>query len=139
MFNVSAADVDESQRVGESPADYVLRLAEAKARAVAEHSRTEHIVVGADTAVVDGNDILGKPKDMAEAASMLKRLRGHTHQVYSGLAVLRMRDRRLLTDLCVTDVPMRNYSDEEIESYVSSGDSPLDVLSNASPHSTSGQ
>jgi len=56
---------------------------------------------------------------------MLKSLRGHTHQVYSALAVLRMRDERLITDLCVTDVPMRNYSDEELEAYVLTGD-PLD-------------
>jgi septum formation protein len=125
MFSVSVSNVDESQRTGEAPADYVLRLAEAKARAAVTHARPEHIIIGADTAVVDGSRILGKPKDMKEAAAMLKSLRGHAHQVYTALAVLQVNDERLLTDLCVTDVPMRNYSDEELEEYVSTGD-PLD-------------
>ena len=123
-FNVSAADVDESQLPqGESPTDYVLRLAEAKARAVAGDS--DQVVIAADTTVVDGIDILGKPKDNAEAVAMLTRLRGHTHQVYTGVALLRQSDGLLLKDLCVTDVPMRDYPDEEIDVYVQTGD-PLD-------------
>ncbi len=125
MFSVSVSNVDESQQTGEAPVDYVLRLAEAKARAAIPNAQPEHIIIGADTTVVDGNRILGKPKDMTEATAMLRLLRGHTHQVYTALAVLRMYDEQLITDLCVTDVPMRNYSDEEIESYVLSGD-PLD-------------
>ena len=55
MFSVSVSVVDESQRSGEAPADYVLRLAEAKARAAIPNARPEHIVIGADTAVVDGS------------------------------------------------------------------------------------
>ena len=125
MFSVSISNVDESQQTGEAPPDYVLRLAEAKARAAVTHARPEHIILGADTAVVDGSRILGKPKDMKEATAMLKALRGHAHQVYTALAILRMNDARLVTDLCVTDVPMRNYSDEEMETYVLTGD-PLD-------------
>ncbi len=122
-FNISAADVDESQHPNESPSDYVLRLAEAKARAVAGDS--DQIVIAADTTVVDGMDILGKPKDNAEAVAMLTRLRGHTHQVYTGVALLRLNDRLLLKDVCVTDVPLRDYSDKEILAYVQTGD-PLD-------------
>jgi len=125
VFSVSVSNVDESQRTGEAPADYVLRLAEAKARAAIPNAQPEHVVIAADTTVVDGNRILGKPKDMMEATAMLRLLRGHAHQVYTALAVLRMHDEQLITDLCVTDVPMRNYSDEEIEAYVLSGD-PLD-------------
>ena len=122
-FSVSAADVDESQQSNELPTDYVLRLAETKARAIPADA--DQIVLAADTAVVDGVDILGKPKDSADAIAMLKRLRGHTHQVYSGIALLRLRDGLLLSDLCITNVPMRNYSDEEIKAYVQTGD-PLD-------------
>ncbi len=125
VFSVSVSSVDESQKTGETPADYVLRLAEAKARAAIPNAQPAHIIIGADTTVVAENCILGKPKDMTEAAAMLKLLRGHTHQVYTALAVLRMRDGQLLTDLCVTDVPMRSYDDDEIEAYVLSGD-PLD-------------
>ena len=124
QFSVTAAHVDESQSPhGESPSEYVLRLAETKARAT--KAGADQIVLAADTAVVDGMDILGKPKDSAEATAMLTRLRGHTHQVYTGIALLRMRDGLLLKDLCVTDVPMRNYSDDEMNDYVATGD-PLD-------------
>ena len=122
-FSVSAANVDERQRPNEEPAGYVLRLAEAKARAVVRD--TDQIVLAADTAVVDGMDILGKPKDNAEAIAMLKRLRGHTHQVYTGVALLRLSDGLLLKEVCVTDVPMRDYSDKAINAYVQTGD-PLD-------------
>jgi len=122
-FIVSAADVDESQLENESPADYVLRLAEKKARAIQVNANS--LILASDTTVVDGRDILGKPKDDVEAIAMLTRLRGRTHQVYTGVALLRKSDASLLTDLCVTDVPMRNYSDEEIHAYVATGD-PLD-------------
>lgn len=122
-FIVSVADVDESPRENEPPADYVLRLAETKARAV--KANADRIILAADTTVVDGSEILGKPRDNAEAAAMLYRLRGRTHQVYTGIALLRVSDGLLLTDLCVTDVPMRDYSGEEINAYVATGD-PLD-------------
>ena len=123
QFTVSAADVDESLLANESPSVYVLRLAETKARAI--QAGADQIILAADTTVVNGSDILGKPKDSAEATAMLKRLRGRTHQVYTGIALFRPRDGRLLKDLCVTDVPMREYTDEEIEAYVQTGD-PLD-------------
>jgi len=122
-FTVSIADVDESQLENESPTDYVLRLAEKKARAI--KAKADSIILASDTTVVDGTDILGKPQDNAEAVTMLTRLRGRTHQVYTGVALLRTSDNSLLTDLCVTDVPMRDYSDAEIHAYVATGD-PLD-------------
>ncbi len=122
-FSVIVAGVDESTRPNESPAEYVLRLAETKARAIVAHP--DQIVLAADTTVVDGNDILGKPQDEAEAFAMLSRLRGRTHQVYTGIALLRKSDDTLLTDLSITDVPMRDYSDEEMHTYISTGD-PLD-------------
>jgi MAF protein len=125
IFTASSTDVDESQRPGESPASYVLRLAEAKARASMASAGQAQIIVAADTAVTFDGTIFGKPKDAADAVLMLKRLRGHVHQVYTGLAVLKIIAGQLLTDLCVTDVPMRNYADAEIEAYVQSGD-PLD-------------
>lgn len=121
-FTVSVADIDESVRENESPAEYVLRLAETKARAVANRMNDGRIVLAADTTVVSGRDILGKPGDDAEAFAMLAQLRGRVHQVYTGIALLRASDGFLLTDLCVTDVPMRNYSDEEIRAYIATGD-----------------
>ena len=124
-FIVSVSDVDESTRENESPADYVLRLAESKARAGMSRANSDQIILAADTTVVDGSDILGKPVDEEDAVRMLTRLRGRTHQVCTGVALLRMSDGLLLKDVCVTDVPMRNYSDEEIRAYVATGD-PLD-------------
>jgi len=125
MFHVVVADVDESVYQNELPADYVLRLAETKVRATANHAHNDQIILAADTTVVDGTDILGKPQDNVEAFAMLTRLRGHTHQVYTGVALLRLSDGLLLKELCVTDVPMRDYSDEEIHAYIQTGD-PLD-------------
>ncbi|MBN1453990.1 MAG: septum formation protein Maf [Anaerolineales bacterium] len=124
-FSVSVVDVDESQLPAESPGDYVLRLARTKAYKSAETASRESVVIAADTTVVDGGEILGKPVGEMDAVRMLKRLRGHTHQVYTGLALLRVSEGHALTDLSVTDVPMRDYSDEEIDAYVQTGD-PLD-------------
>jgi septum formation protein len=124
-FTVSVSDVDETQRPGEPPADYVLRLAEDKARVAAARSASGEIVIAADTTVVDGGQVLGKPRDAAEAVAMLRQLRGHSHRVYTGLAVLNSATGQLVTDLCITSVPMRDYSDAEIERYVATGD-PLD-------------
>ena len=124
-FNIVVSDVDESQLADETPKDYVLRLAQAKALAVVAKAHPENIIIGSDTAVVDGDEILGKPKDEMDAVRMLKQLRGHTHQVFTGVAVYRMDGESMLTELCVTDVPMRNYSDAEIQAYVKTGD-PLD-------------
>jgi len=124
-FRVAVSEVDECQKAGEPPGEYVLRLAAAKARAVAEAADPEHIILAADTCVADGGVILGKPGDSVQATEMLRRLRGHSHQVYTGIAGLRPEDGKLITDLCVTEVPMRAYSDAEIEAYVLTGD-PLD-------------
>jgi septum formation protein len=124
-FQTRPADVDESQKPGEAPGAYVLRLAGSKAQACAGSAQAEEIILAADTAVILGGVILGKPKDTADAVEMLKTLRGRSHQVYTGIAVLRFSDGTQVTDLCITDVPMRTYRDDEIEAYAASGD-PLD-------------
>ena len=124
-FNVTVSDVDESRLADEDPKEYVLRLARAKALAVAEKAELKNIIIGSDTAVIDGNEILGKPKDKEDAERMLKQLRGHTHQVYTGVAIYRVSDGKMLSELCITDVPMRAYSDDEITAYIQTGD-PLD-------------
>ena len=121
-FNVAVTNIDETQHSGETPGSYVLRLAEEKARAAAVHAAAGEFVVAADTTVVDGNTLLAKPADAAEAVAMLTQLRGHTHQVYTGVALLDPSDGNLIKDVCVTDVPMREYSDDEIARYVASGD-----------------
>jgi septum formation protein len=124
-FNLDVADINEDVLPGEEAAVYVERLAVEKARAILPRSRPEHIIIGSDTTVVLDGEILGKPVDAAEARSMLTRLRGRSHQVYTGIAVLRASDQRLFSDVCLTEVPMRNYSDTEMAAYIASGD-PLD-------------
>lgn len=128
-FSVLPADVDETPLPAEKPDAYVLRLAESKARWVALSAPAQAYIIAADTAVVDqaaGESlILGKPADADEAAWMLHRLRGKVHQVYTGLAILRMADESMWREVCVTDVPMRAYSAEEIAAYIASGD-PMD-------------
>lgn len=153
-FQVHPAEIDESPLPEEDPQDYVLRMAEEKARRVAQELEKsicqEAVIIAADTTVVDtvyeqGEPrpiILGKPADAREAEAMLRRLRGRTHQVLTGLAVLRGVDGEMLHDVCVTDVPMRNYSDEEMQAYIASGD-PLDkagayAIQNAAFHPVEG-
>jgi septum formation protein len=121
-FDIIPADVDETPLSGESAQDYVLRLAEAKARAVAQQAQTGDLIIAADTTVADGEKILGKPIDGQEAFSMLQSLRGRVHQVHTAIAVFSPKDGRLLTDLASTDVPMRDYNDAEIHDYIATGD-----------------
>lgn len=123
LFTVQPTDINEKRKPGEPPADYVCRLAHQKAKACAEEQ--QGFIIAADTIVADGDFLLGKPKSKHEATQMLHRLRGRTHQVYTGLAVLDTDTGRSFAVVCCTDVPMRNYSDAEIEAYVSSGD-PMD-------------
>jgi MAF protein len=122
-FKVVPAEVDESPMPGEKPLDYVLRLAVEKAQWVHSNQLGSAIILAADTTVVDQGEIMGKPVDEDEAQKMLHRLRGRTHQVFSGIGLIYNGD--LITDVCKTDVPMRNYSDEEIRAYIASGD-PID-------------
>jgi septum formation protein len=124
-FHVIVADVDETPLADESPREYVLRLALAKALAIQPKAESDAVIVGSDTTVVLDGSILGKPLDEADAEQMLKQLRGRKHQVYTALALHNMSSGQTLTELSITDVPMRNYSDDEISKYIRSGD-PMD-------------
>jgi septum formation protein len=132
-FTVFPGQIDERVREDEHPTDYVRRLAEGKARVVLAQLENalnfEDVIIAADTAVVDrvnsDHKILGKPVDAQEAEAFLLSLRGRTHQVYTALAVLRAGDEMFLSDLCISDVPMRNYSTAEMRTYIASGD-PMD-------------
>lgn len=125
-FDICVADIDETVCPGESPDQYTLRLAREKAAAVMARAdwAAGTLILASDTTVAVDGDILGKPRDGAEAESMLRRLRGRSHQVFTALALARP-DQPTLTELCQVDVPMRAYSDSELAAYVASGD-PLD-------------
>jgi len=122
-FLVEPADIDEGWHPGETPVDYVRRLACEKALVVADAD--DALVIAADTIVVDGDELLGKPVDEQDARRMLHQLRGRTHQVYSGIALIDTQTDKSYNDVCCTDVPMREYSDEEIEAYIETQD-PMD-------------
>ncbi len=128
-FRVETADVPETMKPGESAAEYVLRLAEAKAQAVwAKHQSgdTPHdplVVLGADTTVLCAGEILGKPVNQADARRMLELLSGRFHQVLTGVAVL-TRD-ETFADVEVTQVYFDQIGDRELVRYLASGE-PLD-------------
>ncbi len=118
-------NIDETPLPGERPQPYVLRLARSKAQAAMQIAAAGRVVVAADTIVADGDDLLGKPADAAQAGEMLRRLRGRTHQVYTAIAAGFAPDGILFSDLCASQVPMRCYSEDEMAAYIASGD-PLD-------------
>ncbi len=116
------ADIDETPRPFEDPTAYVVRLAEEKARAVAEHGA---VVIGADTSVVLDGEILGKPRDRADAAATLRRLGGRGHTVVTGVAVAVMDDSgavRVTSGHEQSTVEIDPLSDEMIEWYVATGE-----------------
>ncbi len=121
-FDVRPPEGDESQRQdNEPPTEYARRLSHDKALEVAREYK-DGIVVAADTIVVLDDDVLGKPADAGEATEMLRQLRGRTHQVVTGLTIVDVGSSRALTSSKTTDVAMRDYSDNEIDAYVASGE-----------------
>ncbi len=123
-FSVCSSPVQEAQQTGEIPRDTAKRLALSKAHAARNDCPAGVVTLAADTMVVDGEAILGKPKDDDEAVLMLERLRGREHCVITAV-VLDTGDREPEMELCETHVPMRDYRRQEIDNYVRSG-SPLD-------------
>lgn len=121
-FTVAHADLDETPLAAEPAGSYVRRLAEAKARAVAERY-PDAVVLGADTTVVVDGDILGKPADAADAVAMLRRLQGRAHEVMTGVAVVVGGQVRV--ELATTRVWFAFMADREIAAYVASGE-PMD-------------
>ena len=122
-FTVVPSPVAEPVPATSIPADYALESAEAKARAVARSVAADAIVIAADTIVWSNGAILGKPADAAHAASMLGRLSGQVHQVYTGLAI--QSGEQLLREAACTQVAMRPLTAADIAAYVASGE-PLD-------------
>lgn len=119
-FEVRVFEIDESSLPNENPVDYVLRLAQAKARAAQAHLPTDCVVIAADTTVTIGGQILGKPVDQADAFAMWRLLSGQTHQVYTAVAV--GCGERLLSTVVATAVQMLPLSDQQMQAYWDSGE-----------------
>jgi len=118
-FRVHPVDVDERRLPEENPEDMVLRLATAKAQA-ARVDGSGAVVLGADTAVVAGTDILGKPGNADEALQTLARLSGRTHRVLTGVSVIGPRGAG--TALSETEVTFRTIAADEARAYWQSGE-----------------
>jgi septum formation protein len=126
-FEVVPADVAEEPRPGEPPRALVERLAAEKAAAVRDRlpARPRRLVLGSDTVVVLGADILGKPRDPEHAVAMLRRLAGRTHTVWTGVAVAETGVGTLCVRSVESRVTLRAAEDSELRAYVASGE-PLD-------------
>ena len=122
-YRAQAVPVDETPLPGEAPADYVCRIALAKARAGVGKAHGESPVLGADTAVVLGETLLGKPGSRAEADAMLARLSGRTHRVLTAVALVS--GTREAVRLSESQVTFREMTPEERIGYVNTGE-PMD-------------
>ena len=121
-FETLAANVDETRTPEEDAVAYVQRLARAKAETVADRCQSG-LVVGADTVVVIGSEILGQPRDAEDARRMLKQLSGKWHEVLTGVALLRVGEgNHCVVDHESTRVRFGNLSDAEIDWYINTGE-----------------
>jgi septum formation protein len=129
VFSTESADLNEDLLPGEAAAAYVQRLAVEKSQAIWNRRQSADapgdplVVLGADTAVVVDGHILGKPVDAADADRMLRLLSGRTHAVLTGLAAVTRKG--VLSDVEITQVTFNILNDEEVATYVASGE-PLD-------------
>lgn len=124
VFTSDPADVDERILPGEDAEAYAVRVALDKAR-VAAGRAGNGVVIAADTIVVLGDTILGKPADARDAERMLGMLSGRTHRVVSGVAIVDAKTGRARTGTASTTVWFRDLAPDEIRSYVLTGE-PLD-------------
>ena len=120
-FTIHPADIDETQHLGETPEDYVQRLAREKAQAVAQQLlKIKLPVLGADTTVVLDNRVFSKPADKSEAIATLRALSGRSHRVLSAIAVVA--EGRTELRLSETSVQFREIKEQEYERYWSTGE-----------------
>jgi septum formation protein len=123
-FVVDVEPVDETVDDRLTPTEMVRHLALKKSKPVSNRN-PDRLVLAADTIVVLDNEVLGKPESEREAAHMLRRLSGRTHEVYTGVALAHLDSKRCVVEDAVTRVSFSPISDDEISTYVATG-SPLD-------------
>jgi septum formation protein len=121
----TSSDVDETMLDAEKALDYVCRIARLKCQADPQGAQTGERIISADTIVALDGAILGKPQSAEHAVEMLAAMRGRAHRVMTAVAVRSAGSDAVRLELCKSHVEMRAYSDEEISTYVASGD-PLD-------------
>ena len=119
-FELVSGDIDETPRQNEAPADYVQRLAKAKAQAGLARSDGRKPVLGADTIVVADGQILGKPADFSIFSHTMQQLSGRCHQVMTAIALLDQQ--HCLQQLVCTEVCFRQLSQNDIQYYWHTGE-----------------
>ncbi|MDQ6980131.1 MAG: Maf family protein [Ghiorsea sp.] len=120
-IDVRPSHIDESPKQGEDVQDMTSRLCMEKAKAcVLQHDELKIPVIAADTLVAIGDEVLGQPKDIAQAKQMIQKLSGQKHQVHTTVCV-RLVDEYLLQTV-TTEVSFRQISDAEIDVYVRHND-----------------
>lgn len=124
-FEIIVSQVDEDSFKENTPYELVERLAYEKANSILQLTDKDSIIIGSDTVVVFDNQILGKPNDEHQALIYLKKLSGKRHFVYSGIAILDSKTNKKYVTHEVTEVYMKELNDEEISSYIKTGE-PLD-------------
>jgi len=117
-FEAYPTYIDESRQCGEEPVAFVGRLAREKAAAAAQQVNGGAIVLGGDTIVVADDLVMGKPRDAHEAAAMLRALSGRGHRVLTGIALLRLPDRKILTAVEETRVFFVPLTEGDINDYI---------------------
>jgi septum formation protein len=117
-FEVVAPLSDESLLHNENPKDYALRLASEKAISVSQNLDGDFLVIGADTIVVVGDEILGKPSDAEDARDMLSRISGREHHVLTAFSITQPKDKILHSEVVDTKVRVKTLEPQEIEGYI---------------------
>jgi septum formation protein len=120
QFQTLSADIDETVINGESPRDYVLRLAKEKAQVVASKQLADCVVLGSDTSVIFDGHILGKPENIAQCCQQLLMLSGNTHQVLTAIAAVK--NKHVISALVTTEVTFKTLSIAEIKRYWHTGE-----------------
>ncbi len=118
-FEIKVSDCEEIIDKNQSVENIVMSLSSQKARAVAKETPKGYVVIGADTVVSYGNEILGKPRDIDDAIRMLCLLSGKTHSVYTGFTIINTNDNSIITDYEKTDVTFKKLTEKEIIDYIS--------------------
>lgn len=123
LFEILPSDNEEILDMTLSPEDAIAELSKQKAMDVWERSAPDAVVIAADTMVISGDEIMGKPQNADDAFRMLKKLSGSTHQVITAVTLIKADASD--TRVSVTDVTFRSLSDSEILRYIDSGE-PMD-------------
>ncbi|OGE22761.1 MAG: septum formation protein Maf [Candidatus Dadabacteria bacterium RIFCSPHIGHO2_12_FULL_53_21] len=124
-FDVIHPSSDETVSGNETPEDFVLRVSAEKASSVSRTLGEGVVVIGADTVVVVDGEILGKPRDPEDASSMLRKLSGKEHHVYTAFSIVRPKNEILHSEIVDTSVRVKPLAASEIEGYIKTGE-PMD-------------